>query len=56
MRHSDVDGLRARIRTLLDDRVAAGAMVTRGRRYVEERLSFEKIAALHKQLYEEILA
>ena len=56
VRHADVEGLRVRIRTLLDDPVAAGAMVGRGRRYVEERLSFEVVAAQHKRLYEELRA
>jgi glycosyltransferase involved in cell wall biosynthesis len=55
VRHADVEGLRLRIRTLLDDPVAAGAMVTRGRRYVMEHLSFEVTAAQHKRLYEELL-
>ncbi len=54
VRHADVEGLRLRIRTLLDDPRAAGAMVSRGRRYVEERLSFEVVAAQHRRLYEEV--
>ena len=56
VRHADVDGLRTRIRTLLDDAVASRAMVKRGRRYVEERLSFEAVAAEHIRLYEEVLS
>jgi glycosyltransferase involved in cell wall biosynthesis len=55
VRHGDVDGLRARIRTLLADRVAAGAMVARGRRYVAEHLGFERVAAQHAALYARIL-
>lgn len=55
VKHADVEGLRLRIRTLLDDPVAAGAMVSRGRRYVQERLSFEVVAAQHRRLYEELV-
>lgn len=56
MRHSDVEGLRARIRTLLDDPVASRAMVTRGRRYIESKLSFEVVARAHRALYAEVIA
>ena len=56
VRHSDVDGLVQRIRGMLDDKPAREAMVRRGRRYVEERLAFTKIAERHKALYEQILA
>ncbi|MCB9742597.1 MAG: glycosyltransferase [Alphaproteobacteria bacterium] len=55
VRHADVEGLRARIRTLLRDRPAAGLMVERGRRYIRENLSFEVVAERHLELYEEIL-
>ena len=55
VRHADVDGLRARIRTLLADRVAAGAMVRRGRRYVEEKLSFEVVARQHEAMYRAVI-
>ena len=56
VRHGDVAGLRARIRTLLLDRVAAEAMVARGRRYIRQRLGFAAIARQHRALYEEVLA
>ena len=56
VQHGDVSGLRARIETLLLDRVAAAAMVRRGRRYIQERLGFERIAAQHDTLYREVLA
>ena len=56
VRHGDVAGLRARIRTLLEDRVAADAMVARGRRYIRQRLGFDQVAAQHRELYEEVLA
>ncbi|MCB9761323.1 MAG: glycosyltransferase family 4 protein [Alphaproteobacteria bacterium] len=56
VRHADVEGLRARIRTLLRDRDAADAMVARGRRYVEANLSFEVVAARHRDLYQQVLA
>ncbi len=56
VRHADVEGLRARIRTLLDDPVAAGAMVSRGRDYVQRRLSFGAVARQHAALYEQVLS
>ena len=56
VRHGDVNGLRARIRTLLLDRVAAEAMVARGRRYIRQRLGFTPIALQHRALYEEVLS
>ncbi len=51
----DVDGLRARIRTLIEDVAAGEAMVRRGRRYVEDRLSFVRVAAQHEALYTQVL-
>lgn len=56
VRHGDIEGLRARIHTLLMDRVAASAMVSRGRRYIRERLGFEAVAAQHVALYSDVLA
>ena len=56
VRHADVAGLRARIRTLLADRVAAEAMVARGRRYIRANLGFEKVASQHVELYETVLS
>ncbi len=55
VRHADVQGLRARIQTLLDDEVAAGAMVRRGRRYVEQHLSFTRVAQQHAALYDAVM-
>ena len=55
MRHSEVHGLRARIRTLLDDPAASRAMVARGRRYIEARLSFEVVAREHRALYAQVM-
>ena len=55
VRHADVEGLRARILTLLRDEVAAGAMVKRGRRYVEQHLSFARVAEQHAALYDAVL-
>lgn len=55
VQHADVEGLRARIRTLLDDRGAAQAMVRRGRRYVEANLGWEPIARQHLALYAAVL-
>ncbi len=56
VRHGDVAGLRARIATLLDDRVAAAAMVRRGRRYIHDRLAFPVVAAHHEALYQRMMA
>lgn len=54
VRHGDVDGLRNRIRTLLHDRVAAAAMVGRGRQFIRERLGFQAVAARHLALYRDV--
>ena len=56
VRYGDVEGLRSRIRTLIDDRAAASAMVERGRRYVSEQLGFEVIARRHIKVYEGVCA
>lgn len=56
VQHGDVAGLRARIHTLLTDRVAASAMVSRGRRYIRKRLGFGQVADQHRDLYAEVLA
>lgn len=55
VRHGDVDGLRARIRTLIDDRVAARAMVERGRRYIREHLGFDAVARKHVEVYSTVI-
>jgi len=54
VRYGDVAGLRARIDTLLRDRVVARAMVGRGRRYIHERLGFPRVADLPEAMYREI--
>ncbi len=51
VRYGDVDALRARISTLLADRVAARAMVRRGRSYIERHLGFPTVAQQHRALY-----
>ena len=56
VRHTDVEGLKARIRTLLDDPVAARLMVQRGRDYVARRLSFAEVARQHVALYEQVVS
>ncbi|MCK6516177.1 glycosyltransferase family 4 protein [Myxococcota bacterium] len=55
VRHSDVEGLRERVKALLSDRASAEAMVRRGRRYIEQHLSFERVARDHAALYAEVL-
>jgi len=54
VRYGDVRALRARITTLLSDRVAAAAMVARGRRYIRRHLGFPAVAARHHDLYTEV--
>lgn len=53
--HGDVERLSGAIRSLLEDRATASAMVRRGRRYIEANLDFDRIAERHLQLYEELL-
>jgi len=55
VRHGDVEGIRARIRTLLADRVAARAMVARGRSFIGARLGFTAVARQHVSLYASIV-
>ena len=54
VRYGDIEGIRSRIRTLLEDREAAQAMVGRGRRYVREQLGFSTIADRHLAVYSEV--
>ena len=54
VRYGDIDGIRSRIRTLIEDREAAQAMVGRGRRYVREQLGFSTIADRHVAVYSEV--
>jgi glycosyltransferase involved in cell wall biosynthesis len=54
-KYGDVAGLQARIRTLLEDEAAGQAMVRRGRRYVADRLCFERVAEQHEALYVQVL-
>ncbi len=55
VRYGDVEGLRSRIETLISDGAAAAAMVRRGRRYVQEKLGFEVVAAKHIEVYKSVL-
>jgi glycosyltransferase involved in cell wall biosynthesis len=56
VQHANVSELRDRIRVLLSDRVAAAAMVARGREYVLKNLSFEHVASAHEALYRHVLS
>lgn len=56
VRYGDVDALRARIQTLLTDRVAAQAMVARGRHYIRRHLGFRVVAERHHRLYDAVRA
>ncbi len=56
VRFGDPAALRQRISTLLQDRVAARAMVSRGRAYIREHLGFDRVAARHRSLYAEVVA
>lgn len=51
-----VDALRSAIRTLLEDRAAAAAMVERGRRWIARNLDYAAIAEAHRALYAEVTA
>ncbi len=51
----DVSGLQDRIRTLIEDADAGRAMVARGRRYIEDRLSFTRVASRHETLYHSVI-
>jgi glycosyltransferase involved in cell wall biosynthesis len=55
VQHANVTELRDRIRVLLADRVAAAAMVKRGRAYVQKHLSFQRVAESHEVLYRQVL-
>ena len=55
VRHGDSVALRARIATLLDDRVAARAMVARGRAYIHDQLGFSRVAERHELVYRHLL-
>ena len=55
VRYGDVEGLRARIKTLISDRDAASAMVNRGRRYVQEQLGFKVVADKHLEVYQAVM-
>ncbi len=55
VQHANVGELRDRIRILLADREAAAAMVKRGRAYVQNNLSFQRVAEAHEQLYQQVL-
>ncbi|MEC8193492.1 MAG: glycosyltransferase [Myxococcota bacterium] len=54
VRYGDIDGIRSRVRTLLEDKESAQAMVGRGRRYVREQLGFTSIAERHVAVYERV--
>lgn len=56
VRYGDVAALRARIHTLLRDRVAAQAMVARGRAYIHRHLGFPVVAERHRQVYATVCA
>jgi glycosyltransferase involved in cell wall biosynthesis len=56
VRYGDVVALRARISTLLADRVAARAMVARGRSYIHRHLGFPVVAERHRKLYASLLS
>ena len=53
--HANVEALRDRIRLLLSDREAARSNGKRGRQYVEEKLSFQRVAEAHEALYDSVL-
>lgn len=56
VRYGDIDALRARIATLLADRVAARAMVARGRSFIHRHLGFPVVARQHRDLYARLVS
>jgi len=55
VQYGDVEGLSARIRTLLLDRTTADAMVARGRKFVQANLGMQAVARAHLHLYEQVM-
>lgn len=55
VRYGDIEGLSNRIDSLLYDDTLSQAIVNRGKKYIEQRLSFTTIAQQHLQLYQSIL-
>ena len=55
VRHGDISALHARIGTLLEDRVAARAMVARGRSYIHDQLGFDRVAERHEAVYRHLM-
>jgi glycosyltransferase involved in cell wall biosynthesis len=54
VRYGDIEGLSNRIDSLLYDETLARSIVIRGRKYIENQLSFSRIAERHIQLYKRI--
>ena len=54
VRYGDIEGLSNRIDSLVYDETLAQSIVIRGRKYIENQLSFSRIAEQHIQLYERI--
>jgi glycosyltransferase involved in cell wall biosynthesis len=53
VRYGDVSGLRDKMAEVLSDRRGASEKVGRGRKFVEDNLSWERIGAEYERLYHE---
>ena len=51
---TSTEPLRDALRTLLANRDAAGAMVERGRKYIQRHLDFQVVAEAHVRMYAEL--
>ncbi len=56
VRHGDVTSLRARIQQLIEDRALASDMVERGRDYIHQHFAWPRVAGMHLEMYERVLA
>lgn len=55
VRYGDIEGLSNRIDSLLYDEDLSQAIATRGKKYIEQRLSFSTIAEQHLKFYQRVI-
>jgi glycosyltransferase involved in cell wall biosynthesis len=55
VQHGDVPALRTRIQQLIEDRTEAIQMVERGRSYIHANFAWPRVAAMHLELYQQVL-
>jgi glycosyltransferase involved in cell wall biosynthesis len=56
VRHGDVASLRARIQQLIEDSTQASQMVERGRSYIRDHFAWPRVAAMHREMYAQVVA